>query len=166
MDIHQVQRYDAPAGRVFAMLTDHDYLAGKTALPGHQSVDVLGIGPADGGTRVEIRRVVESDIPGFAKKVLGKTNTLLQTDDWGPEQPDGSRAGVWRVETPGTPVKAGGTIGLSTAGSGSVLTIDGKVTVSVPLVGGKIADFVGKASISTMEDEEHYNTRWLSDHPA
>ena len=102
---------------------------------------------ADGGVLLAVSRELPGGVPGFLEKFLPKDGRVVQTDEWAAAD-GGSRQGTWRVEIPGAPAKLGGTMRLEETASGSRYTIEGDVTVRVPLIGGRaerfIADMVGK----------------------
>ena len=96
---------------------------------------------ADGGVLVAVSRELPSGGPGVLERFLPQDGRILQTDDWQPAS-GGVRSGRWRVEIPGAPARLGGTTSLVPSGEGSTYTIEGDVTVKVPLVGGKAESFI------------------------
>ncbi len=66
-----------------------------------------------------------------------------------------ARTGTFSVESKGTPVRVSGTIRLSPDGSGAcrnVSEID--VECKLPLIGGRIADFVSKDARKAVDHEQ------------
>jgi uncharacterized protein YndB with AHSA1/START domain len=157
-------RYDYPAGpdEVFAMLTDPEFLRAKLEARGDTDVVVDECGPTADGFRVVTRRTVAVDVPGFAKKLLRPTNLLTQTDLWSDPAPDGSRTSTWQVEAKGVPVAMAGTYTLRGGPGGTVGELDGEVTSSVPLVGGRFAAFVAKEAEGNLDKEHAFALQWLA----
>lgn len=159
-------RYDYPASpeQVFAMLTDPDFLRAKAESSGDTDVVVEESGPAADGYRFVARRTVALDVPAFAKKLLNPKNVLTQTDVWADPTADGTRIGSWEVEAKGVPVAMSGTMTLAPGpGGGTVADIDGEVTSSVPLVGGKFASYVGKEAEADLNKDHEFAVRWLKE---
>lgn len=158
-------RYDYPAGpdQVYAMMTDLDYLRALSQESGDIEMTIEEHGPAADGFRVVNKRTVAAEVPGFAKKFVKPTNTLTQTSVWPDAAPDGSRVGTWKVDTKGVPIAMSGTMTLTPAPSGTVAIIEGEVTSSIPLVGGKLADFVAKEAKSDLDKEYDFALRWLKE---
>lgn len=166
MDVHGSHTYGASVDAVVAMLADPAATAAKYESMGHRDIEVLECAEADGTLRIRTKRVVDVDVPGFAKKVLKPTNTLVQTDVWRAGA-GGGWEGTFDVDLHGSPVQMSGTMRL-VPGDGSCtheVTID--VQVKVPIVGGRIADWAGKNDVRrTLDAEYAFGDGWLAEHPA
>ena len=112
--------------------------------------------------RIVSTRVVDVELPGFAKKALKPTNTMVQTDEW-------SRAGrriVVRHVRGGSQGCAGAHLGHDGSrahrrGLRHDVALD--LQVKVPIVGGKIADWVGKKDVQrTLDAEFDFNAARLA----
>ncbi len=165
MELSQTHTYQAPIERVLAMLADPDATVAKYEGMGHREVALTAVDADDDHLRVASSRVVDVDLPGFARKVLKPTNTMRQTDDWARNE-DGSWAGTFEVQVDGAPVELKGSMAL-VPGAG---TTDHQVTITmnvkVPIVGGKIADWAGRNDVRrTLEAEFAFGDTWLADHP-
>lgn len=77
-------------------------------------------------------------VPDIARRIVGSSVTIRETQEWQAPEADGSRRGTIRFDVAGTPATMTGDTKLAAAGEGSTLTVDGELTVKVPLVGGKI----------------------------
>ena len=97
----------------------------------------------DGGLLFVVSRELPSGVPGFLERFLPADGRVVQTDDWAPAR-GGERHGSWRVEIPGAPARLGGTMRLEPLPVGSRYTIEGEVSVKVPLVGGKAERFIAE----------------------
>ena len=165
MELTERHHFDASADAVIDVLATEEAVVARYEGMGHRDVEVQRIDRGDGTVTVVSRRVVEVDLPGFARKVLQPTNTMTQTDAWA-KDPDGW-TGTFEVDVAGAPVQLWGRMQLVDAGSGSDYTVTLSMNVKVPLVGGKIADWVGKNdALTTLQAEFAATDTWLADHPA
>ncbi len=165
VDFHVEYPYDAPPGDVYSMLTDSEFLRARLAATGALDYEVIECTPMpDGGFRVVTSRTVQTDIPGFAKKVFKPTNSLQQVEHWNGGSQGSPAAATWTIEAKGTPVKTSGTVGLEASGTGTVQHIDGTIKVSVPLLGGRLERFVFDNAKKTLELEHEFGQQWLAEH--
>jgi hypothetical protein len=164
METSESFSYTSDVESVFRLMGDEEFLKEKYASLGQRDFTVTGH-EENGGRRLSTTRVVDSNIPSFAKRILGSTNTLVQTEEWSAPDAGGTRTGRWTVEISGSPVRMGGTMRLSPQGEHCVHQISVAVTASVPLIGGKIADFAGKQAVDLLREDARYNSEWLASHP-
>ncbi len=163
MDLQTEYRFEADPSAVFAMFTDPEYQRQKLVDAGHTRVEVVECGPgADGKTvRIVTRRTVTVDVPGVLKRVLTPTNTVTQTDEWGPEK-NGVRTGTWKVDIKGIPIHLSGTMRLEAGKAGSVEKITGVAKASLPLVGGKLEKLAAGNFNESTAQEQDFSNRWLA----
>ena len=165
MERSDTHTYDAPVDTVIAMFADPDAITARYESMGHRDIEVLECSMTDGSLTVRTSRVVDVDLPGFARKVLKPTNTMVQVDRWS-ETADGGWDGSFDVEVAGAPVHLGGTMRLTPEGSATTMDLTITMDVKVPLVGGKIADWAGKNDVrTTMDAEFAAGDAWLAAHP-
>ncbi len=69
-------------------------------------------------------------------------------------RPDGSWSGTFDVEVKGAPIHLSGTMRLTPDGSGARHDVMIDFRVKVPIVGGKIADWLGKKDVARTLDAE------------
>lgn len=140
---HQI-RYDAPLVDVAAMLADPQF---RESVAAHQQVlrSSVSVQP-DGATTTVVVELVHSTarVPSVAKKFVGEEIDIVQREEW-----SSSDAADVTVTIPGKPAQGRGTIRLVEDADGTTETVEMQVTVSVPLVGGKVeamvAGLLGKA---------------------
>lgn len=162
MKVVSTHSYAATPDVVFAMMTTPEVLSEKYEALGHRDVEVLEHTVQAGEVSVRSRRSVPMEVPGFAKRFLSPMNTVEQRDHWGPADADHGRVGTWEVQAKGVPVSAGGTLRLTPGPRHTtVVEIAGEVKSSVPLVGGKLASFVGADVQRTLAAEEAFNDGYL-----
>ncbi len=166
MDLKKTHTYEAPLSAVLEMLRDRDATVARYQSMGHHDIHIDHCEATAESLRVASSRIVDVDLPGFAKRVLKPTNTMIQTDEWHLSE-DGSWEGTFDVEVSGAPVHISGTMSLSPAGGQTVHEITAHVDVSVPLIGGRIADWAGKGDVNRSIDGEYsFNDTWLEEHTA
>jgi hypothetical protein len=166
------ERLDYPAApdAVYAMLIDKAFREDVCQATGalSWSVEVDTAGPERGaGASVTIRRVMPSDVPDIVKRLVGETLEVVQTEQWEPGDDGPGRRAEVLVEIVGQPAKM---IGLTTVeahgGDGTVFAVDGDVTVSIPLFGGRLEKEVARAIRSALAVEHRRGRAYLTGGPA
>ncbi|MGZ6963282.1 MAG: DUF2505 domain-containing protein [Acidimicrobiia bacterium] len=145
--------YSVPVDAVIAMLRDESATVDKYEGMGHRDVQILELAADDRTLRIVSSRVVDVELPGFAKKALKPTNTMIQTDEWRREGDD-SWIGTFNVDVKGSPVRISGTMGLAPDTKGSRHDVVVDLQVKIPIIGGKIADWAGKNDVKRTLDAE------------
>jgi uncharacterized protein YndB with AHSA1/START domain len=160
MELKLSASYDATPEEVFAIVTDatfREQACHKTKALSY-SVEVTESG---GDTIVKVQREMPSDdVPDIARKFVGQTLTVVQTETWHPAKPDGSRDADVTGEISNTPVTLKGTASITASGAGTVQAIDLDVKVAVPLIGKKIEPFVVGAIRSGLQKEHELGRDW------
>ncbi len=153
MEIKGSHVYPVPVDAVITLLRDEQTTIDKYESMGHRDVTILEFIAKDDMLRIVSSRVVDVELPGFAKKALKPTNTMTQTDEWH-RADDGSWAGAFNVDVKGAPVRISGTMRLASAEDGARHDVVLDLQVKVPLIGGKIADWVGGRDVQRTLDAE------------
>jgi hypothetical protein len=141
---------DVPVDAAFARHTDEAFLRRKFEALGARDIDV---DVARDGDRVTltIDRKVDADVPGFARKVISPANTIHLVEKWRPDG-DGYICD-WTADSSPAPAKLTGTRTLEPSGGGTEDATDGKIEVKVPLIGGKLADWLSGEATKQLEAE-------------
>jgi hypothetical protein len=153
MRLEGSQIYPVPVDAVMAMFRDETATVARYESMGHRDVKVLELTSNDDAVRIVSSRVVDVELPGFAKKALKPTNTMQQTDEWH-RQGDGSWSGTFAVDVQGAPVRIDGTMRLTPEAEGARHEVTLDLQVKIPLIGGKVADWVGKNDAQRTLDAE------------
>ncbi len=165
MELTRTHRYDVTPDDVIDMFADPAAVRARYEGMGHREVEILDCDRSDAALEVRSRRVVDIDLPSFARKALSPSNTMVQTDHWA-RGDDGGWDGTFDVDVEGAPIEMSGTMQLAPDGDGAAYSVTIRMAVKVPLVGGKIADVVGKKeAASTLEAEFAAGEAWLAEHP-
>lgn len=141
---------DLSPDEAFARHTDEAFLERKfTALGGRDLV----VEVARDGEHVQltIDRRVDANVPGFARKVISPSNTIHLVEQWRPEG-DGFVC-EWTADSSPAPAKLHGTRALTAGGGGTEDSTNGNVEVKVPLIGGKLADWLAGEARKQLDDE-------------
>ena len=165
MKVTSTHTYAAPPDDVVTMMTDPDVLTATYEALVHRDIRIVDHEvDDDGAITVVSKRSVPMDVPGFAKRFLSPMNTVEQRDEWSAPADDGSRDGTWHVNASGVPVDVGGTQRITPGEKPgpTEVRVDGEVRSSVPIVGGKLAGFVGGDLERTIAAEEDFTDAHLA----
>jgi uncharacterized protein YndB with AHSA1/START domain len=144
--------YDADVETVYRLISDPSFIERKYADQGATDI-VIESDEVDGAAHNVIRRKVTMDLPGFAKKVMSPTNTVVQTEQWSTADADGGRVCAYTVEVQGVPSRIKGTVTLTPADGGTTQDIEADVKVSIPLLGGKLEKFAIESGTKALAEE-------------
>src|SRR5215813_4349177 len=160
MELKLSASYDATPEEVFAIVTDKTFREQACQKTKALSYDVT-VSKSGSDTVVKVSREMEAkDIPDMAKKFVGATLTVVQTETWHPAAADGSRKADVSGEIANTPVTLRGTAGITKNGSQAVQAIDLDVKVAVPLIGKKMEPFVVDAIRNGLQKEHDLGREW------
>lgn len=164
MDLNMSASYDATPEEVFAIITDATFREQACEKTKALSYDV-SVTESGGDTVVRVQREMASDdVPDIARKFVGQTLTVVQTETWHPAGADGARTAEVKGEITGTPVTLKGNARIVPQGAQTVQAIDLEVKVSVPLIGRKIEPFVVEAIRKGLATEHQLGASWHNGH--
>ena len=163
MDFTGEHEFDAPLDAVWAMFRDPQSHLDKFTSMGHRDIEVLESDAAADRFHIVVRRVVDVDLPGFAKRVLKPTNTVTTTDDWR-RLDDGTCTGQQHVSTEGAPVKIDATTKLEDRGTSTAYSVTVHLEVKVPLIGGRLGDWAKGMVRDQLDQEFSAGDAWLRSH--
>jgi hypothetical protein len=157
-----------PAEKVFAAMTDPEYLRARLRELGGPGSELLEHEANSDGGRYRLKQgLSESDLPPIVGKVVGGDLHIERTETLRRGGP-GSYDGDVDVRIPGVPASAGGTMRLADDGAGngagSLFEVHADVAVNVPLFGGKIEEIVAEQVRRLLEVETAFTIRWLGSH--
>lgn len=163
MDFTGEHVFAAPLDAVWAMFRDPQSHVAKFERMGHRDIEVLEADSSDDRFHIVVRRAVDTELPGFAKRVLKPTNTVTTTDDW-QRVSDERCTGAQTVSTEGAPVHISSSTTLTARGDTTHYAVQVHVEVKVPLIGGKLADWAKGMVRDQLEQEFAAGDAWLSSH--
>jgi hypothetical protein len=142
--------YSVTPDAAFERHIDEDFLRRKFEAQGATDIEVSSSRSGDNVT-LKIDRKASAEIPGFAKKFVSPTNTIHLTEEWRPE--GGGYVCDWHAEISPAPARLKGTRTLLPSGDGTADVTEGTIEVKVPLIGGKLADWLSGEAGKAVEDE-------------
>ncbi len=154
-------QFAADVETVFGLMSDPGFLQRKYESAGASDISIEA-DKRDGNPRITTKRKLTVDLPGFAKKVMQPTNTVVQIDDWAAPAADGSRVCTYSIEVQGVPSRIDGTVTLSADGGGTRQDVKAEVKVSVPLLGGRLEKFAVDSGVKALQDEADFTTDELA----
>lgn len=149
--------FDKPAAAVLKMFADKAYFERKYRELGFGNVEVLEHSADAKRFRIKVRYTAPNSapLPDFAKKFLGETNTIVQSDTWDLDR----KTGRLEAEIKGVPVKVSADMKLADEGAGSANTLKWTLSCGIPFIGGKLEEVVagdikakGKADLAKSRD--------------
>jgi hypothetical protein len=166
MEFKGSHTYAAPLDDVVAMLRDRDATRDKYERMGHRDVEISDCSGDTAAWQITSTRVVDVDLPGFAKRVLKPTNAMTQREQWHRSTDGGGWDGTFDVEVKGAPIHLSGTMRLVQGADGTTThDVVMHVDVKVPLIGGKIADWAAKNDVRrTLDAEFAFGDNYLAEH--
>ena len=140
MQFNDKHSFDKPAATVLKMFSDKAYFERKYKELGFKDIQVLEHSSDGKKFRIKVRYAAPNSapVPDFAKKFLGETNLVTQTDTWDLEK----KTGRLEAEIKGVPVKVGADMKLADEGAGSSNTLKWNLSCGIPLLGGKLEQIV------------------------
>lgn len=157
MKMKVTHHFDADVETVYALMTDPDFCMRKYADAGATDIQIDS-DHRDDGPKLVSRRKVTVDLPGFAKRVMQPTNTVVQTDEWSAT----TRSCRYSVEVQGVPSRIDGTVTLTEEGGGTRQEVQAEVKVSIPLLGGKLEKFAVDNGVKALDHEAEFTAKELS----
>lgn len=166
MRITEQLHHAAAVDVVFAMLRDPAYQELRCQRSGSLEHEVSIEEPVDentdGPTVVTRRRMPTDELPDVAKSLIGHTVDVVETTNWGPADPDGTREAGFSLTIEHTPVNlVGGVHITSENGMQTVHTVDGELSAHVPFIAGRIERAVTPLITRAIELEGQLGREWL-----
>jgi len=140
MDFHKEIEFHGPLDEVFALFCDSGFREQVAAQAGADSWEIDLESTPDGRTTATmITRRSADELPGAARKIIGKQLTINQVEKW-----SSSAGGTLEVTIPGAPGHIKGTVALTERDGVTVQTVDADIKVRVPLVGKQFEKLIGQ----------------------
>lgn len=156
MKVNKEQRYACPMQKVFEAFCDQALLEQKLQFLGSRKIDVRKMERSADGIAIEVTREVPAEAPSMLKKFIADWNTLHQKEKWTIGK--GEISGTFQIELEGIPVQVGGTFRLVDEGDATLHQVEMTADSRIPLVGKKLAEFVGRKSEEALQNEFDF---WL-----
>ncbi len=161
--------YDGTVEQVHRAFADEQYWLVRLSDSGadHATLDELVL-DASGGIRIRTTQTLRADrLPAVVTQFHRGDLSLVREETWTPVANRRATA-VVRGSIPGAPVTLTGDAVLSSVvdakgGIASRMSIAATVEVRVPLVGGKIENFIGSQLVDLLIAEQRFTTVWVTE---
>lgn len=154
---HTTSPHSAEA--VFGAMVDETYLRDRLAAIGGNNAELVTYSSGGGKTSYQLKQGVPAEhLPSMAKSLLGGDLVIQRVESW----TEAGCSGTVEVTLNGVPGRLDGTFALTPNGSGSKLTLNGQVKVSIPLMGGKLEGVIAEQVIVLLDKESEFTSEWLA----
>ena len=156
--------YQGSVEQVHQALRDEQYWLARLADSGadHASLDSLQL-TSDGGVDVATTQVLRVDrLPAVVTQFHHGDLEIRRVENW-TAVVDGTADATVSGTIPGAPVALTGEARLTAADLQAHLTFRATVEVRIPLVGGKVENFIGQQLVDLLIAEQQFTTRWIAE---
>lgn len=154
--------YPADVRTVAAMLADEEFVRRKLAASGalDSSHEILREGEA---FTITTRRQMPTDqVPSAFRSLVGQSLDVRLVEVWEAPSGDGSRTGTLSLDITGAPVRVTGRMSLQPTPTGTVESLTGDITASVPFFGKPIEKAAAGAVDSVVDVERSIGLEFLA----
>ncbi len=157
--------YGGSVEQVHQAFSDEQYWLARLAESGadHYSLDTLTVN-GQGIDVVTTQRLRFDRLPAVVTQFHRGDIALVREEAWSPIT-DGQATATIQLSIIGAPATLNGDAVLTPAESsdGSRLEFHATVHVNVPLVGGKIENFIGSQLVDLLIQEQRFTTVWIAE---
>lgn len=156
--------YEGSVEQVHAAFRDEQYWLARLADSGADdaSLDSIRLGD-DGSVDVVTTQILRVDrLPGIVTQFHRGDLHIQRTESWTGLVQDMAQASVDGV-IPGAPVTLTGTAHLTSSDIRAHLAFRATVEVRIPLVGGKVENFIGNQLVDLLIAEQRFTTLWIAE---
>jgi hypothetical protein len=157
--------YEGSVEQVHQAFSDQTYWLERLADSGADGATLDSMKVDDhGGIDVVTTQVLHAGrLPGMVTQFHPGDLSIVREEAWTPVS-DGRATATVTGAIPGAPVTLTGTAELAPANSGgSRLQFTASVEVRIPLVGGKVENFIGSQLVELLIAEQRFTTAWIKD---
>jgi hypothetical protein len=156
--------YEGSVEQVHRAFSDEQYWLARLADSGADDYSLDSMTVNGDGIDVITTQTLRADrLPGIVTQFHRGDLSFVREETWTPIR-DGQATATIKGSIRGAPVTLTGTALLTPAASndGSRLEIKATVEVRVPLVGGKIENFIGSQLVDLLIAEQRFTTVWIT----
>ena len=157
--------YEGSVEQVHRAFSDEQYWLARLADSGADDYNLDSLSVDGDGIDVITTQTLRSDrLPGVVTQFHRGDLSFVREETWSPVS-NGKATATVKGSIPGAPVTLTGSAVLAPAksGHGSRLEFNVTVEVRVPLVGGKIENFIGSQLVDLLIAEQRFTTVWLTE---
>ena len=159
--------YGGSVEQVHQAFSDEQYWLARLADSGADDYSLDSMTVDAEGINIETTQRLRADrLPGVVTQFHRGDLSIVREETWSPIR-DGQSTATIKLTITGAPATLSGTAVLAPAksGGGSRLEFKATVQVDVPLVGGKIENFIGSQLVDLLIAEQRFTTVWISENP-
>lgn len=154
---HEMEYPGHTPEQVYAMLSDPAFREEVCERQKYPKRTVT-ITPSGDGMEVRVDQYrPATEVPSFARKLVGDEINILQEEQW-----SSPTDAALSVTIPGKPGSMIGTVALRGHDGGTTETVAVEVKVNIPLLGGKLEDFIGGMLLRALKAENKVGVDWLA----
>ena len=157
--------YEGSVEQVHRAFRDERYWLARLTESGADLYSLDSIDCSDGGIDIITTQTLRADrLPGVVTQFHRGDLSFVREETWTPVA-EGLTSATVRGSITGAPATLRGTAVLAPAnsGSGSRLNFSTTVEVNIPLVGGKIENFIGNQLVDLLIREQRFTTAWIAE---
>jgi hypothetical protein len=160
--IDTLDQYAASTDQIWAMLLQQAYWDAKYAALGATNLEWLEFSPSGDTLKVSSVRHVVANLPAAAKKIVGETTEVTQTEEW--TRTGDELTSKITINTKGLPGGFTGASKITPSDAGSSWKIDLDIKVAIPFLGKKLEGVAYDETGDNFKQEKVFNDTWLSEH--
>jgi hypothetical protein len=157
--------YEGSVEQVHSAFRDERYWLARLTESGADIYSLDSIDYPGGGIDVITTQTLRADrLPGVVTQFHRGDLSFVREETWTPVT-EGLTSATVRGSITGAPATLRGTAVLAPAkaGPGSRLNFSTTVEVNIPLVGGKIENFIGSQLLDLLIREQRFTTAWIAE---
>jgi hypothetical protein len=155
--------YDGSVEQVLRVFGDRQYWLARLADSGadEATLDSMTVGPDGVIDVITTQTLWSSRLPGLVAQFHHGVLSFVREETWSPVN-DGQAGATVRGSIPGAPATLSGTATLASREAGSHLDLTATVEVRIPLVGGKVENFIGSQLVELLIAEQRFTSEWIT----
>ena len=158
--------YEGGVEHVYRAFGDDRYWLARLAESGADKTTLDAMTrTSDGGVDIVTTQTIRADrLPAVVTQFHHGDLSFVREETWGPLD-DGRATAAVKGSIPGAPATLDGTAQLTREGGGARLQFSATVEVRIPLVGGKVENFIGNQLVDLLIAEQRFTSAWLLENP-
>lgn len=157
--------YEGTVEQVHRAFREESYWMARLTESGADAYSLDSIDCTDGGIDIITTQTLRADrLPAVVTQFHRGDLSFVREETWTPVV-DGKTTATVKGTITGAPATLLGKAVLATAASGSGSRLDFRTTVEVniPLIGGKIENFIGSQLVDLLIREQRFTTAWIAE---